>query len=433
MQRKTRGLQRDPKTGIWQIDKVVRGVRICGSTGTRDLNEAELELARRVERVRAETTNGVRPPRTFREAATKYLEDYARKRSIGRDALALRELDPYIGDKDVSEIFTETIQPYVDERMTGKAPPPDLILLVKRRKKVVTWGYIDRQMAVVRRILNLCARLWRHENKMTWLATAPLLLPKPPEGARRTKRPPYPLTWDEQRLLFGELAAHTERMAMFGANTGTREDEICSLLWEWEHQVPSVGSVFVIPSDIVKNSLPRVVVLNDVAQAIIDAQRGKHATHVFCYAPPAKRGGRICLRRRLRNAGLVKRGQHLTDDEMKALAATLKGDTDWRPVTRMHTAAWRKARRRAAEKYKERFGREAPAGFRQVRVHDLKHTFGRCLRAADVQLEDRQDLLGHKNAKITTDYSQADLLRLKRLANLVNERRETSVLLRAVG
>ena len=33
----------------------------------------------------------------------------------------------------------------------------------------------------------------------------------------------------------------------------------------------------------------------------------------------------------------------------------------------------------------------------QVRVHDLKHTFGRRLRAAGVSFEDRQDLLGHRS------------------------------------
>jgi hypothetical protein len=44
-----------------------------------------------------------------------------------------------------------------------------------------------------------------------------------------------------------------------------------------------------------------------------------------------------------------------------------------------------------------------------VRVHDLKHTFGRRLRAAGVSFEDRQDLLGHKSGRITTHYSQAEL------------------------
>ncbi len=40
--------------------------------------------------------------------------------------------------------------------------------------------------------------------------------------------------------------------------------------------------------------------------------------------------------------------------------------------------------------------------FYMVRVHDLKHTFGRRLRAAGVSFEDRQDLLGHRAGRITT-------------------------------
>ena len=53
-----------------------------------------------------------------------------------------------------------------------------------------------------------------------------------------------------------------------------------------------------------------------------------------------------------------------------------------------------------------------PDGFRRVRVHDLKHTFGRRLRAAGVSFEDRQDLLGHKSGRITTHYSAAELANL---------------------
>jgi integrase len=47
-----------------------------------------------------------------------------------------------------------------------------------------------------------------------------------------------------------------------------------------------------------------------------------------------------------------------------------------------------------------------------VRVHDLKHSFGRRLRAAGVSFEDRQDLLGHKSTRITTHYSAAELANL---------------------
>jgi hypothetical protein len=45
-------------------------------------------------------------------------------------------------------------------------------------------------------------------------------------------------------------------------------------------------------------------------------------------------------------------------------------------------------------RYEKELGRPAPEGFGRVRVHDLRHTFGRRLRAAGVSLEDRQDLPG---------------------------------------
>ena len=45
----------------------------------------------------------------------------------------------------------------------------------------------------------------------------------------------------------------------------------------------------------------------------------------------------------------------------------------------------------------------------QVRLHDLKHTFGRRLRAAGVSLETRKVLLGHRNGDITTHYSAPEL------------------------
>jgi len=57
-------------------------------------------------------------------------------------------------------------------------------------------------------------------------------------------------------------------------------------------------------------------------------------------------------------------------------------------------------------------------------VHDLKHTFGRRLRAAGVSFEDRQDLLGHRAGRITTHYSAAELSKLIDAANSVCARGE---------
>ena len=79
-------------------------------------------------------------------------------------------------------------------------------------------------------------------------------------------------------------------------------------------------------------------------------------------------------------------------------------------MTRMLNSGWLSARKRA--------------GLPDVRVHDLKHTYGRRLRAAGVGFEDRQDLLGHLSQRVTTHYSAAELGHLIDAANRVRVRAE---------
>ncbi len=173
----------------------------------------------------------------------------------------------------------------------------------------------------------------------------------------RDRREPYPLSWEEQTRLVRELPGHLARMALFKVNTGCREQEVCGLRWEDEVPVPELDTfVFVIPADRVKNRQKRLVVLNRVAKSVVEDLRGVHLEYVFTY----------------------------------------KG----RRLQKMSGSAWRTAR--------------VCAGLPQVRIHDLKHTFGRRLRAAGVSYEDRQNLLGHKPVRITHHYSKAELERLRR-------------------
>lgn len=207
---------------------------------------------------------------------------------------------------------------------------------------------INYGLQTVTRILNRAANEWMDEHGLTWLPYAPKIKALPETDRRK----PYSLSWEEQFRLFRELPKHLAKMALFKVNTGCREQELCCLRWEWEVPVPEMDTnVFVIPAQQVKNRQARVVVLNRVAKAVIEEMRGVHPEFVFSH-----------------------RGKRLN---------------------KMNKAAWRNARERA--------------GLPVVRVHDLKHTFGRRLRAAGVSFEDRQDLLGHKSGRITTHYSQAEL------------------------
>ena len=101
----------------------------------------------------------------------------------------------------------------------------------------------------------------------------------------------------------------------------------------------------------------------------------------------------------------------------------------------MNNTGWQRARERAADAYLEKFDRPAPEGFRRIRVHDLKHTFGRRLRAAGVGFETRQVLLGHHNGSVTTHYSAAEIGELLEAVNRIDATRCTPAmtLLRAVA
>ncbi len=329
---------------IWHIDKRIRGMRLCESTGSRDLAEAEAYLARRIEDIRQAKVYGVRPTRSFREAATRYLRENEHKRSLVDDALHLRQLDPYIGHLPIASVHMGTLQGFIDAR----------------KAKGIKSKSINLALSVVRRILNLAAAEWLDESNLTWLERPPKIKLLRVTDARK----PFPLSWEEQARLFKELPVYLARMALFKVNTGCREGEVCGLRWDWEVAVPELNTtVFIIPGDRVKNGEERLVVLNRVAKSVIDSVRGQHSEFVFIY----KEG----------------------------------------PLLKMNNTAWQSARLRA--------------GLPQVRVHDLKHTFGRRLRAAGVSFEDRQDLLGHRSGRITTHYSAAELGSLISAANQVVE------------
>lgn len=85
-----------------------------------------------------------------------------------------------------------------------------------------------------------------------------------------------------------------------------------------------------------------------------------------------------------------------------------------KPIRYINNTAWQNARKKA--------------GLSQVRVHDLKHTFGRRLRTAGVPLETRKALLGHKTGDITSHYSAPELAELIRAANAVLKAQESTLL-----
>jgi integrase len=277
---------------------------------------------------------------------------------------------PYIGGMAIESVHSGTLEAFCDDRLEGD---------FEKEWRPVTPTTVNRSLEVVRTILNKAARVWRDDEGRPWLSTAPLIEMLAETGAR----PAYPITWEQQHALFKELPSHLFDMALFAVNTGSRDDNICGLEWAWERNIPQLGrSVFVIPAARFKGKRPHVVILNDVAWRVVESRRGRHDRYVFTYQDPVR--GRAPNR-----------------------------------VETINNSAWQKARRRA--------------GLEQVRVHDLRHTYGQRLRDAGVSNEDRAVLLGHKSQGMSEHYATPTVAKLIEMANKVQETRDTPTLLRMVN
>jgi integrase len=343
MAKPTPGLRK--KGNIWQIEKIICGQRIYQSTGETELEAAEKYLAQLTAKIRQVQVYGERLERTFDQAAARFVEDFGHKRSIDRDITTLKAVMPFIGEQSLRKIHAGSLEAFIQARKADG----------------ISAGTLNRDMAVIRRVLTLSARLWRDEQGRPWLDTVPMF-----PAISGEKRKPRPISWIEQERLIRNMPAYLAEMVIFALNTGLRDQEICGLRWEHEFKVQSLdASVFVITAERTKNGRERIVPLNAIARSIINKRRGK-GEFVF--------------------------------------------EFDGNKLSRMNNKAWRKAR-------------EA-AGLIEVRVHDLRHTFGKRLRAMGVTMEDRQDLLGHHAGRITTDYSKVEIAHLIDCVELLCEEKK---------
>lgn len=331
MAKSTPGLRK--KGNIWHIDKTVAGIKLRESTGETELEAAERYLAIRIQEIRSVEVYGERRERIFDEAAARFIEEYGHKRSLDRDIDTLKAVMPYIGDLALKKIHSASLDQYIRDRKAAK----------------ISAGTLNRDMAVIRRVLKLCVAMWRDEQGRPWLDNAPLL--PTVQGVKRKSRP---ISVAEQDKLIKGMPQYLADMALFALHTGLRDQEICGLQWSDEASISGTSeTVFIITEERAKNDHERIVPLNSVARSIVNRYRYQ-SEFVF----------------------------HLKGNRLE----------------RMNNRAWRKAR-------------EA-ANLADVRVHDLRHTFGMRLRALGVSFEDRQDLLGHHAGHITTEYSKAEIARL---------------------
>ena len=275
---------------------------------------------------------------------------------------AARYVDEYGHKRSIDRSIQalKLVMPYIGEIPLLKIHSGVLDDFIKERKKAgITAGTLNRDMGVIRRVLSLSARLWRDDRGRPWLDTVPMI-----PNIDGVKRKPRPISWQEQEGLLKALPCYLADMALFSLNTGLRDQEICGIKWDDECEVNGLDTtVFIISEERAKNEHERIVPLNSVARSIVSSRRNNNSDYVFDY--------------------------------------------EGRKLDRINNRAWRKARE--------------SLGLAEVRVHDLRHTFGMRLRAAGVGFEDRQDLLGHHAGRITTHYSKVEISRLIECVELLCE------------
>lgn len=376
MGRKTAGIKLVKRKGNpnWYAEGTLFKRRVRQSTSTASKEEATLILNDIVNQLKRKHVYGEEDSVVdFNTVAAKYLNE-ANKVSIKEDARYIEQMAPYIGEQPMNKIY---------RGYDGRTVPTPLEqFILDRAKNKVSARTINYALIVLNIIGNKAVKRWRGSGGKPLIAFWNSVPSIDSEEAKtlglRPKRVVGPISWEEQTVLFNELPELNRDMCLFKVNTGCREQEVCQLHWSWLVQTDDGIWYFEIPAGFVKNRMRRVVVLNNIAESLIQKRMEDHPKYVFVYKDHS--------------------------------------------LSRMNGTAFRKARRRATKKL---------PSLRNVGIHNLKHTYGARLRAAEVPEEDRNFLTGHKGKmSMTTYYSVPELKKMLEYSNRVCKQDDKLILLK---
>lgn len=195
---------------------------------------------------------GVKPRRTWDEAAEKFLQETQHKRTHAWDQSMLRWFHPYLGGKDLADINRELLDHVKTQRARGVTP-----------------GTVNRYMALVRAILRKACMDWE------WIDRVPKVGMMRDQGGRIRS-----LTHDEYARLLTELPDHLAAMVRFSVATGLRQSNVMRLQWR---QVSLERRHLWVSAEHHKNGKAHSLPLNDAAIDVLRLRQGCHPAFIFTY------------------------------------------------------------------------------------------------------------------------------------------------------
>lgn len=194
-----------------------------------------------------------KPKRTWDEAALRWLQEKAHKKSYIDDVKRIRWFTSHLRGKTLDQISRDLVDQLITRRFQGRSD----------RTK-------DLHVALIRAIFRKAMREWE------WIETMPSFRTYGRSGQVRVRF----LTHAQAEALLAKLPEHQREVVLFALSTGLRQGNVLGLTWE---QVDLERKIVTITGYDMKNGESLGVPLNDVAIGVLERQKGKHRKRVFTY------------------------------------------------------------------------------------------------------------------------------------------------------
>lgn len=261
-------LYKRPGSPFWWVRFTLSGREVRRSTRTTDRRLAE-EYERRAREQTWRAAELGDQTHAWADATARWFKE-TRKRSVKRDREICAWFDQYLEGEPLADIDRASIaklRGYLLEDKGASTANRYLGFLRAVLRASVTWGYID---------------------------AAPLVESFPVE-----RQEPPSATREQVAAIIAELPAHLKAPASFAVLTGLRLSNVVGLQWS-----DVAGSTVTIPAKRAKGRKTLAVPISEPAQAIIEAERGKHPSRVFTFNGKPFASPKTAWRKAVKRAGM---------------------------------------------------------------------------------------------------------------------------------